>query len=409
MKDIRSNPNNALCIIAVLLIGILCQSSSAEAPALAYIAQEFTEYPFSVISYVTTLPSLAMIIPSLLYPMLRRRFTVRQLFVAGSVLLIVCGVAPAYSDSFVVVCVWRFFFGIGMGIMWPLSQSTIVELYTGTRQDTLLGFNSVITAAGGIVWGNVGGILALQGWRVAFFTYYIPVVILIFSFIFLPNTRLLKKKQDAVDVKEEPGEAPIKNWALPAFFVLLSFFFMNFCSGTYFTNLAAKVIGEGLGNSANSGFVQSMFTVGSLVIGISFGIVMRNRVINRYAMPIAWTIAVVGFSLVAASDSLVTLCVASVIQGFGTGMFVPSCLNLLSRIGGKQKAALLVGLSCAISGISQFAGPTITNMLAEAFGLSSGSPCMFLAVGIDAVAMVVCWAIFIPMSAKVKREKDKEQ
>ena len=398
MKKILSNPNHVLCMAAVLLIAILCQSSSAEAPALAYIAEDFPEYPFSIISYVSTLPSLAMIIPSLLYPVLRRYFSVRPLFLVGSLLLIIFGVAPAYADSFTTVCVFRFIFGIGMGIMWPLAQSTIVELYSGTRQDTLLGFNSVITACGGVVWGNVGGILALQGWRVAFFTYYIPIVVLVFSFIFLPLTKPLgKKAADSAEADPIETSEPIPGWVLPAVFLLIAYFVFNFCSMTYFTNLAAKVVGEGIGDSANSGFAQSMFTVGSLIIGLAFGIVMRNKSINRYAMPIAWTITVVGFFLVAAANSFVTLCLSSIVQGFGTGMFVPACLNLINRIGGKKKAALLVGFSCALSGLSQFVGPTITNMIVESMGLASGSPCMFLAAAIDCAAAVLCWIIFVPM------------
>ena len=175
---------------------------------------------------------------------------------------------------------------------------------------------------------------------------------------------------------------------------------MNFVSGTYFTNLSVKVVGEGIGNSANSGFAQSMFTLGSLIIGLTFGIVMRLKFVYRYSMPIAWTIGNIGFFIVAFSHSFVVLCIGSVIQGFGTGMFVPSCLNLVGRIGGKQKAPLLVGLSCALSGLSQFAGPTLTNMLAEAIGLAHGSPTMFLAATIDLVTMIICWCIYIPMSSK---------
>ena len=398
MKKILSNPNHVLCMAAVLLIAILCQSSSAESPALAYIAEDFPEYPFSIIAYVTTLPSLAMIIPSLLYPVLRRYFSVRPLFLVGSLLLIVFGVAPAYADSFTMVCVFRFIYGIGMGIMWPLAQSTIVELYSGTRQDTLLGFNSVITAIGGVVWGNVGGILALQGWRVAFYTYYIPIVVLVFSFIFLPLTKPLGKKAPSTS-EADPLEAsePAPGWVLPAVLLLIAYFVFNFCTMTYFTNLAAKVIGEGIGDSANSGFAQSMYTLGALIIGVTFGIVMRNKGVNRYAMPIAWTINIIGYFLVAASTSFVTLCLSSIVQGFGNGMLVPAFLGLLDRIGGKKKAALLVGLSCALSGLAQFVGPTITNMIVEAMGLASGSPCMFLAATMSAVAALLCWVFYIPM------------
>lgn len=158
LERIRSNPNSAIAVAAVLLVGILCQSSGAENPALAYMAEDFSDLPFSTIALVTTLPSLMMIPASLGFSLLRRRFSFRALFVAAAVLLVVGGVAPAWAATFSEVLAWRAVFGLGVGVMWPLAQALIVELYGGNRQDTLLGWNSVVTAFGGIIWANVSGV-----------------------------------------------------------------------------------------------------------------------------------------------------------------------------------------------------------------------------------------------------------
>ena len=128
---------------------------------------------------------------------LRRRFSFRSLFIAGSVLLIAGGVAPYWTKTFTDVLVWRGVFGLGVGIMWPLAQSMIVELYDGNKQDTLLGWNSVVTALGGIIWANVGGILALQGWRTAFLTYLIPIAVLVFFRRFHAQLETIARGEEA--------------------------------------------------------------------------------------------------------------------------------------------------------------------------------------------------------------------
>ncbi|MEA4813587.1 MAG: MFS transporter, partial [Oscillospiraceae bacterium] len=176
----KRDPNSLIAVIAVLLVGILCQSSGAESPALAYMSEEFSDIPFSTITLVTTIPSLMMIPASLAYSAIRRKVSVRPLFIIAMFLLIGGGVYPAFSSTFAQVCMGRAVFGIGCGIMWPLAQSIIIELYNGTKQNTLLGFNSVITSVGGIIWANLGGVLALSGWRHSFLTYLVPVGVLVF-------------------------------------------------------------------------------------------------------------------------------------------------------------------------------------------------------------------------------------
>ena len=50
LKRIQSNPNHILAIISVLIIALLCQSSSVEAPALQYIANAFPSVPMTTIT-----------------------------------------------------------------------------------------------------------------------------------------------------------------------------------------------------------------------------------------------------------------------------------------------------------------------------------------------------------------------
>ena len=414
MAKIGRNPDTVIGMLAVLLVGILCQSSGAENPALAYMAQDFSDLPYSTIAMVTTLPSLMMIPASLAYSALRRFFGFRTLFVGGSALLIVGGVAPAWATSFEQVLAWRAVFGLGVGVTWPLAQSMIVELYEGNRQDTLLGWNSVVTAFGGIIWSNVGGLLALHGWRAAFFTYFIPVAILVFCGIFLPSSGPAKKREthdkpsvgrhddasgalrdagnrDGATIPTSAGSAPgaERPGGIAArggkgifgltIIILVGYFLYNFCNMVYFTNISMKVVGEALGDSASAGFASSFYTVGSLIIGVVFGRAMRNRWFARYSMAVGWIASAVGMLIVGTAGTFPMVVVGSVVQGFGTGTFMPTMVGIIGNVAGKQNASLVLGISMCLVGASQFFGPTIFNVIVEALGLAAGGPCITLA------------------------------
>lgn len=393
MSRFTRNPNTPIGVLAVLLVGILCQSSGAENPALAYMSQEFSDLPFSTISTVTTLPSLMMIPASLAYSALRRKFGFRVLFVAGSVLLVVGGVAPAWAQTFTQVLIWRGVFGLGVGVMWPLAQSMIVELYDGNRQDTLLGWNSVVTAFGGIIWSNVGGVLALQGWREAFFTYFIPVAVLVFCGIFMPDSGPAKKAEKVAQGVSKGRTR--KGLVALTILILTGYFLYNFCNMTYFTNISMKVVGEGIGDSAHAGLASSFYTVGSLVIGVLFGRAMRNRWFSRYSMSVGWIASALGMLVVGVAPSFPLIVVGSAIQGFGTGTFMPTMVGIIGNVAGKQNASLILGISMCLVGASQFFGPTLFNVIVETLGLAAGGPCITLSALVQLVFALIGTIILV--------------
>ena len=404
------NPNAIISMIAVLLVAVLCQSSGAESPALEYMAQEFTELPFSTVLLVTTICSVMMIPSALIFPFLRKKLSFRTIFIAASVLLICGGVMPAFTPygpgAFEFVLGWRCVFGFGMGIMWPLAQAMIVEFYDGQTQNTLLGFNSVVTACGGIMWANVGGQLALQGWRMSFFCYFIPIAILVFCAIFIPNERARKQAeaQDAAglagfneaEALEEAMTSNKSKFLMLTIAIMVLYFLFNACNMVYFTNLSPKVIGEGIGDSGTAGLAQSCFTIGSLIIGVIFGKVMTNKTLDRWALGGGLILVGVGALIVAQSTNFPLLAAGSIIQGFGTGTVMPTFIGIFGSLAGKKNAAMILGIGSCLAGASQYFGPMMFNVLAESMGLAAGSPTMlFAAIGHLVLAVITVVVIAI--------------
>lgn len=406
LERIRSNPNNILAIIGVLLIGILCQSSGAESPALQYIANEFSDVPMATITLITTAPSLMMIPASLLFNVIRKKMGVRNLFLLCMVLLVVGGIMPAFANSVAVIIAWRLVFGVGVGFTWPLAQTLIIELYSGQRQNTILGLNSVITGAGGIVWANLGGFLALISWRHSFYSYFVALVIMLIAYIFLPEPSKIQEqfRIKLEGAKEDSEEITGKLTSTGAtIFILIIMFLENGVNMTYFTNVSLKVVGEGLGNSANAGFAMSMTTLGATILGVLFGFIMLNKFIRRYAIGIGWLIIGIGLMIFARADSFSMCILGGLLEGVGIGFFFPTMIGVIGNIQGKAKAAMWIGIMNCLCGLAQVAFPYLFNFITQATGHEFGTYPLTIAAATHLVFAVITIIVLAALSAKGKR------
>lgn len=406
LQKLRSNPNAILSMFGVLLIAILCQSSGAESPALQYIANDFPNVPMTTITLITTAPSLMMIPAALFFNILRKKIGVRNLFLICMVLLGVGGVMPAWANSVGTIIAWRLVFGVGVGFVWPLAQTLVVELYSGQRQNTMLGLNTVITGAGGIVWANLGGILALTSWRHSFYSYFVALGIMIIAYIFLPEPSKIQEKFKVKldEIKDASDEIAGKLTSTGAtIFILITMFIYNGVNMTFFTNVAFKIIGEGLGTSASTGLAMSMVTVGSTILGVLFGFIMINKFIRQYAIGIGWLITGIGLMIFAQADSFSMCIVGGLLEGFGIGFYFPSVIGILGNIQGKAKAALWISIMTSLSGLAQVLFPYLFNFITQSGGHEFGAYPLTIAASVHLVCAVITIIVLITFASKKKR------
>lgn len=399
-----SKPNAIVSVIAVLVISLLCQSGMVSNPGLPYLMEEYMgSVPPSTLTMIATLPSLAMIICSLCYPILRRFMQVRAIMVFAGILLVVFGTAPIWTEDFMLLLVERFLFGIGVGFTWPAVQSTIIELYEGHKRDTLLGLNSVLTTGGGIIWVNMAGPLALNGWRASYYAYFLAVVFLVFIWIFLPRTQKLSKKAEAESDMKEIPPADFKFGTFWAYALIIVSFVFNLSSATFFTNSAMKVVNDALGTSIEAGLAITAWDLGSIIVGLAFGFIMRAKIMNKYSVAIGWILAGIGILICANASSFVMMLVGGVIGGIGCGIFVPSQVGVLGKLAGTKRASTYIGAALAVGGLAQFFGPPLLTAIATSQHLDAGGPT--LAMGgtvmlVSGIIVLVCFIIAYALNAK---------
>src|SRR5262249_50816962 len=97
---------------------------------------------------------------------LRRRFGPRRLFVGGTALFIAASLLCATAPSPAAIILCRIAQGAGGGVIHPLSQAILLDLYPREEHGRMLGIWGAMIMAGPILGPALGGIITdLASWR----------------------------------------------------------------------------------------------------------------------------------------------------------------------------------------------------------------------------------------------------
>lgn len=132
----------------------------------------------STVQWITTayLLVLACIMPASSW--LKRRFTMKRLFLSAIVLFITGTVLCAISPVFAVLLLGRLIQGVGTGIALPLMFNIILEQAPYDKMGFMMGIGSLITAVAPAVGPSVGGfIVNTLSWRMIF-VFLLPLLII---------------------------------------------------------------------------------------------------------------------------------------------------------------------------------------------------------------------------------------
>ncbi len=185
--------NNLLVKISILSISLLTvMASAAISPALAKIRQAFPSADITLIKLVLTLPSLLIIPFSLLGGWLASRMKKKAILLIGLVIYFIGGVGGGLARSIEQLLIIRGLFGVGVGLIIPLSISLIADFYEKEERAKMMGLSGSVSHFGGVVFLLLSGWLACMSWRYAFGVYGLSALIMFTVFFWLPEPQIRK-------------------------------------------------------------------------------------------------------------------------------------------------------------------------------------------------------------------------
>ncbi|MDN5467985.1 MAG: MFS transporter, partial [Lactococcus raffinolactis] len=184
MTDKTNEKISPKLIAAILATGILNFAGITVETAMNItfpILIEQFNIGISTVQWMTTLYLLVVAATVPISSFLKRRFTLKKLFIVANICFIAGVVMDIIAPSFSILLLGRFAQGVGTGIALPLMFNIILEQVPRQKLGTMIGLGTLITAVAPTVGPTFGGVMASSlGWRYIFIC-LLPI--LIFSFI----------------------------------------------------------------------------------------------------------------------------------------------------------------------------------------------------------------------------------
>lgn len=383
--------------VKAVLLGIsplIILPSAAISPALPAIEDYFADVENSQywVRLVLTMPAITIIIGGLLAGQLIDRIGRKVLLITTVILASFFGAMGLGLNSLTLLLWSRI--GLGLAVAGAITSVTtlIADYYDEKTRATLMGLQSTCIASVAVVVLGLSGILADINWRMPFLIYLFPLALLPFIMLWLQETQ-----QEVVTTEKETINISLATVPLLTVGVIYGVEFLHMFL-YYLTPVQLPFyLRSSFDVSASvSGFALSCLSLSQAAISLGYGwIKARFNFVNILA--IAFTLAGIGYALIAIASRLEWILLGLIITGLGFGLLFPnSKLWITQVVAPKVRGRALGGLTTAFY-IGEFLSPFATQKAVEWVG-ASGTYALASAV----LAMAAVFALAINGNSNVK-------
>lgn len=355
MNRKKIGPGVTSAILSLSLLTVM--AGAAVAPALNTIQEYFSGTNSMLVQMIISIPALFIVITSLVFPALCRKFGARTLLLAGLLLYTVGGCIAGLFSNIYLLLAMRALVGIGVGIVMPMSTGLLAFYFEPSRQDRLMGYSSALNQLGGSVATLLSGLLATITWRISFLVYLMGLISIVLTLIFMPNDNIGQKKE-----KKEQNSGTFRTYYpfIIAMFLLMFIFFI------YPADFAIETAKEGVIPQSQVAVIMALMDALGFAGGLAYSALGRRSGLRaKYVTPLLFLIS---YALLAFVGGYFAAIVGSVLIGAGSGFGIPFLISTASKRAGKTAGTTVLPLISAALYLAQFLTPVILSTVEAAFG-----------------------------------------
>lgn len=370
-------------------------------PMLGSLDKIFPHTSELEIQLLTVLPNLFIIPFVLLSGKLSLSKSKTSIVVVALAIYLASGILYLFARNMVDLIVISCILGMGCGLLIPLAAGLLADTFVGKYRMRQLGIKSGISNMALVVATYVVGWLSHGNWRLPFLVYLIPAIPLVLS-VFLrgipkadlnpapeapdPKMKATIKAAAKAAVAGSPAKAirtappsvqgttdqygtigkvrgsfiVSRTWSLIAvyFFVCYATVIVS-----YYTPFLMQ--GDGLGDS-DVGTVTAIFFLAVFLPGFVLPYIIK--VLRQSTLIVSTIVMAVGIILMVVGRHFGIMCLASVLVGFGYGVFQPLIYDKATQIvTDPAKSTLALAIVLAANYISISATPFIVDFFRSIF------------------------------------------
>lgn len=386
-----------LNIIAAISVSGLIYLGNFMTPVISLISAEYPTISDTSIKMLTTIPSLMMVVMSLIAGSLTSKYSIKKIVLFASCFSLVGGLLPVFLKSFTLLLISRFIFGIGHGLIFPMASAIINQLFTGKQRDKIMGIRAGVGALVGACYSAVAGVVGLISWRASMACVAVVIPIALLIAWKCPENEPSRSATKDGGVKE-------KKLTTLTYIICFGLFFYNMLMVTFMTNLSLVLARDGIGTVAQSGTISSINTVSAFVAGISFSFVKGKM--KRFTSPLSFGLVCLGFAILFFADSLPMFYVGAACYGLGFGTYNPQLTMVAAQTATKpQYAPVAIALYTSCVGIGQFLASIVLPQVAKIFHITSTRSDWLIAFIGCGIAVLISTIYIIATGGAEKKQK----
>lgn len=388
MNDHGKKTGMALAATILSVSFLQTMASSATSPVLTMIKAEFAEAAMATVQLTMTLPSVFIMIVSFFVTSLLKRFSLKTVALSGILLYLVGGIGGVFVRGLTSLLILRSIMGIGLGLFCPMLPILISENFEGQQRTNMMGYLQSFNFLGGMAGTAIGGMLAVFGWRNAFWVYLFGVPAFIMAAVYIQsNGNQGRKKESGMQTAPPKAAIPMASWFLGLVMMLhgILLFKLPLSASTLFAGL-------GVNDPGKSGVAVAILYGGSFLAGLCMGTI--RKILKRAAFPCACLLLGLAFFLLGVCASERYLLIGAFLLGFGSGVFAPILYALAPEMIPPQAIPATMTILNAALYLGMFLSP-YASVLIRSAGADSAAFDFFTAVGCElAFAVIAAWFMF---------------
>ncbi len=371
----RTNKKKAVIGLLVLLIA---NTSAAGADwctsALVNISISFPDVPYSIITLVNNIPNLCAVVFTIVAgALVNRKISLKNMILIGTGMHCIGGVLPLLAEnSFPLLMIGRFAFGIGYGIMQGICISMSFKLVANEKhRAAAMGWALTAQYSTNMVAQVVVGYLCEIQWNYSFLIYLWSLIPFVVVLLLCPKFPLDQEDRTALGGDSSSlgkSETLIQSIrALPKsvwIFTIIVGVYM-FCYYPMFLTIGSIIIGRNFGTSVSIGYAMTFYSVSSLCGGLFFGLLAKRlKHWTLFFSLVGVAISSLGIYL---APSYAIICLFLAIGGITSTCILPACNNAYFAQVPPKRSFLASSIILAGFNIGAFFGTPYIGLV-EAFG-----------------------------------------
>ncbi|MFT4190630.1 MAG: MFS transporter [Comamonas sp.] len=316
-------PSQRLATYLLLLLNCLSPLAAiVVAPSLPQMQAHFANVPNVefLVPVSLTIPGLLVALLSPLVGWLADRVGRKRMLVGATFAYGLLGVLPLFLDSLYAIIASRVGLGCVEAVVVTVSTTLIGDYYSGALRQRYLALQTTFASTSAIVFFLIGGVLGEFGWRTPYLVYLVSILLAIVAARLLWEPARDRMAQDA----EADGQgALVFRPALMGLIYLVTFIgavaFM-----TLQINLAYLLGAVGENSPRVAGLVASACSVLIVLGTLSVHLLLHLRLRISHCLALAFGLIGLSFLLIATASSTGSVLAASLVNGLGCGLLLPS-------------------------------------------------------------------------------------